>query len=41
MADPDVRTRVVGTRLEEIFEREVIDPILDFADPAQEWRRLF
>jgi aquaporin Z len=41
MADPDVRARVVGTRLEEIFEREVIDPILDFADPAQEWRRLF
>jgi aquaporin Z len=41
MADPDVHQRVVGTRLEEIFEREVIDPMLDFADPAQEWRRLF
>ncbi|HEU0194061.1 MAG TPA: aquaporin [Gaiellales bacterium] len=41
MADPDVRLRVAGTRLEEIFEREVIDPMLDFADPAQEWRRLF
>jgi aquaporin Z len=41
VADPDVRLRVAGTRLEEIFEREVIDPMLDFADPAQEWRRLF
>ena len=27
--------------LEEIFEREVIDPMIDFADPSQEWRRLF
>jgi aquaporin Z len=27
--------------IEEIFEREVIDPMLDFADPSQEWRRLF
>jgi aquaporin Z len=41
MPESDVRLRVAGTRLEEIFDREVIDPMLDFADPAQEWRRLF
>jgi aquaporin Z len=39
-AEQDVPWRT-GARMEEIFEREVIDPMLDFADPSQEWRRLF
>ena len=30
-----------GSRIEEWFESDVIDPIEDFEDPRQEWRRLF
>jgi aquaporin Z len=40
-AEPDVPPWRAAKGLEEIFEREVIDPMLDFADPSQEWRRLF
>jgi aquaporin Z len=39
-AEQEVPWRTAA-RIEEIFEREVIDPMLDFADPSQEWRRLF
>jgi hypothetical protein len=28
-------------RFEEWFESDVINPIEDFSDPSQEWRRLF
>jgi aquaporin Z len=31
----------VTTRMEAMFERDVLTPMADFADPTQEWRRLF
>jgi aquaporin Z len=30
----------VATRMEEMFEQDVLAPIEDFKDPSQEWRRL-
>jgi hypothetical protein len=34
-------TRHTTSRIERWFEGEVIQPIEDFEDPKQEWRRLF
>ena len=33
--------RAAGARFERWFELEVVDPMSDFANPQQEWRRLF
>ena len=30
-----------GSRVEALFDRDVLAPIQDFQDPSQEWRRLF
>jgi aquaporin Z len=35
------RTPGTSARVERWFEGEVIQPMADFADPKQEWRRLF
>ena len=34
------RSDVIGG-MEALFERDVAGPMRDFADPSQEWRRLF
>ena len=31
----------VATRMEALFEQDVLAPMEDFKDPSQEWRRLF
>ncbi len=38
---PQEQARQIAGRFERWFEVEVVQPMADFQDPSQEWRRLF
>ena len=41
MTEPSEQSSSTISRMESMFELDVIKPMQDFQDPSQEWRRLF
>ena len=39
--EPSEQSSSTTSRMESMFELDVVKPMQDFQDPSQEWRRLF